>query len=255
MLILVIQPLIKTLRLACAVLAGLWGLSAQGSESCGAWRMTDADPSGGLYMMAVQLRSCELTGGVSAFLQFQNSGNERLKVFYRIHTEEKKPKEGNITLAPGETARGATCQQCTRRKGGIKSWEIVSVEVLAATPSPAAPDAAVVAPQAPEVQKNKTDLKPAVATPEVVKPAVAIPAPDTPPLPAVAAPAPIVTAAPVAKPAVVIPAPTTPSLPVVPVKTTPPPPTTATTAPEGLVTEDGTVIPWDQLPPEFRPKK
>lgn len=246
MLILVIQPLIKTLRLGCAVLAGLWGLSAHGSEACGAWRMTDADPSGGQYVMSVQLRSCELTGGVSAFLQFQNSGNERLKVFYRIHTEDKKPKEGDITLAPGETARGATCQQCTRRKGGVKSWEMISVEVLAAPPSASAPDAAVVAPQVPEAQTNEATPKPVAVAPELVKPVVA-----TPSLPA----APTAAVPEVRKPVVAIPTAAAPSLPAVPVAKPPSTSATATTATEGLVTEDGTVIPWDQLPPEFRPKK
>jgi len=114
------------------VVAGIFVMAAAyGSDSCSAWLMSASDPVGGKYLMTLQLRSCDLTGGVSAFLQFQNAGTENLKLSYRVYGEDKKIlKEGILTISSGQTKRDATCQQCAKRKGGIKTWEILSIDVL-----------------------------------------------------------------------------------------------------------------------------
>jgi len=173
------------------ILAGVFTtIAAYGSESCGAWLMTETDPGGGKYLMTLQLRSCDLTGGVSAFLQFKNSGSENLKLSYRVFGEaEKILKEGTLTVGPGETKRDATCQQCAKRKGGIKTWEMVSVEILSseASSTPAQPVEDVIKTQ---------DMEPTEKTIEVTMP--------------------------------------------------------NTTETDTSASEGSKVIPWDQLPPEFR---
>lgn len=206
-----------------ALLAGLAAQSTLAAESCGAWIMADADPSDGRYLMVVQARACDLTGGVSAFVQFRNEGAERLKLAYRVKVDDSapKPKEGEVTLEPGQLLRGPTCQQCSSRKGGIKAWEILSIEVLPGAPAVTVPTAA-----------ETSTAPPPVVTAPAPEPAQPVPAPP----PAVPSPKPAPT------PAAVKPA-------------GPPAPAAAKEPVDGLVTEDGTVIPWDQLPPEFRPKK
>lgn len=198
--------------------------AAYGSEFCGDWTAAEIDATEGKYSPVLELRSCDLTGGVSAFLQMKNSGVERLKVTYRAHTEEKIPKDDELVLAPGETKRGATCLQCSRRKGGLKLWEIVSVEVQA---GPAQPQSAVPA--------DPASLPAASSSVDVTPPAPAKPQPAA-----------------------------APSMLMEPVNQASPAPEKLPDVPSQQKTEPVTELPksqsenpssWDQLPPEFRPRK
>jgi hypothetical protein len=140
------------------------------------------------------------------------------------------------------------CQACAARHAGFKSWEILTIKEDSSDKTAA--EAAGAAPLPAFMSKPVTAKKPAIepvkeAEPVVEKP-VAVPVAVTP----VAAPVP----APVVdKPKVEVAAPE-PAPVVAQPKTE-----AAVPAPEkkeeGFKAEDGTIIPWDQLPPEFRPRK
>lgn len=217
--------------LAVLLLAIVIPMSCQAEETCSAWTAPVADSSNGQY--PVQLRICDMAYGLSTLVQFQNTGDQRLQVFFRITSQDDKYKDTDAVLEPRTVSRGGNCQACAKRHAGFKSWEILKVDVLATIPKPVAdvpaPPAQPVAPLQPAA--------PVVSTP------VTAPAPA-----AATVPAPAVT--PLAQPAQ-------------PEKqkkdnnqkdNDQKNKDQKDKEQEGFRTEDGKVIPYDQLPPEFRPR-
>jgi len=99
----------------------------EASQACGEWLAPEAGAKPNEYPL--ELRSCDLTGGISAFLQFQNSSSHRLKLTYRVTTNDEAVKESQLEIEPGLN-RGTTCVACARRKAGLRSWEILAIESL-----------------------------------------------------------------------------------------------------------------------------
>jgi len=251
----------KTTYQLIQILTGvlLLALSAavNADASCKDWSAATVDPTKGKY--PIVLRICDLTYGLSAYVEIKNQSSSRLALAYRITTNDDKQRDvTELVLEPSITTRAENCQACASRHAGFKSWEILSVSeaiddnksgsAATAAPLPAfmgqpgSGSAKVPSGQVPTV-------KAAAAAPE--KREVAQPSPGKPvaektmtekPLtaaPAVAAEPPKAAAVEPAKAVVAEPA--------------------AVTAPEseseGFRAEDGTIIPWEQLPPEFRPRK
>jgi hypothetical protein len=190
-------------------------------DGCGPWIPAETATEGQeAYLTSIQGRSCDLPRGISAFLQFHNTGNRVIKLEYRIHTASEDTKEGVIKLPPNKIVKAGSCQACSSRKGGLSSWEILSVELLGPTLPPVQETS--VQEEVPEEAENEAtqNLKPEI--PE---------APELPPAVEIKADEPSTT-----------PAKETDSV------------NQEASSPDGLVTEDGKIIPWDEVPVEFRPK-
>jgi len=198
-------------------------------DNCLPWQDAATDPAAGKY--ALQLRTCEITYGLSTQVQIQNNSDQRLDVSFRITTKDNNSKESNAVLEPRVTTSAGNCQACAKRHAGFLSWEIISIKALensspklpdknpVMTPAPAGvPAPAAVNPQSPAATDSHP-IKPVTATPPE-KPQSAN---KNVPVDAVAKPD-------LAK-------------------------EKENKEQEGFKTEDGTVIPYEQLPPEFRPHR
>lgn len=214
-------------------------ISAYSAEDvCKAWQPAAADPTGGRY--SLELRICDLTMGLSAYVQIKNSSDTRIALSYRIVTNDDKHRDSDAIIEPGMATRVENCQACATRHAGFKSWQILSADIApegeAGTPKPAASNLGL--PSFMDKQITSKSVAQEPAKPQVdlqAQKPVAVPAPVE-----------LVKPAEPSRPeektnAVTVPA-------VVP---TPTPEADQ----EGIRAANGTVIPYDQLPPEFRPKK
>jgi hypothetical protein len=218
---------------------------ADAEDSCKNWSTASVDPTKGKY--PIELRTCDLTYGLSAYIEIRNSSGSRVALSYRIITNDEKYKDGDIILEPDTTTQAGNCQACAKRHAGFKSWEILTAREaiedtsgtqsnVSAAPLPSFMDkpAGAKAPVA-ESEKRAGSTKPLIQ-PNVEKPIAEKP---------VVAPAPVLA----------------PPVPAPVAEQVKPAATPATAAPEpektqeGFRAEDGTIIPWDKLPPEFRPRK
>lgn len=185
-------------------------------ENCNVWQTPNTDPSAGKYL--IELRTCDLTYGLSAYVQIKNSSDQRLALSYRIITKDDKYKDDDIVLEPGSTTRAGNCQACAKRYAGFKAWELRSVKVA----------------------ETKAEASAPVQTPAKITDA-----------PKPVEPAPVVkTSAAEATPASVNSTDQEADQ-----KKNTPIQKDAEKKPAVFKTEDGTEIPYDQLPPEFRPRK
>jgi len=235
----------KVFRRCMVTVFALAGASAVlAEENCNAWHPPDNDPTHGQFML--ELRSCDLAMGVSAYIQIRNNGEDRVALTYRLIMKDDKQKDSDITLEPYSSTRAGNCQACAKRYAGLKSWDILSAKSLGKAPPPekAAPDAAATAPTsaAPEAGATSSNVSsnvPAKSTP-VVSPAAPASTTATNAAPAVSA----------ASTAPKTAAPEAPKAEAKKEETK----KEKLTEKDGFKAEDGTIIPWDQLPPEFRPR-
>jgi hypothetical protein len=223
--------------------------SAHAEENCGGWRSADVDPTKGKF--EIELRVCDLPYGLSAYIQVRNSSEDRVALSYRLFMKDHSSKDNDIVIEAGGMIRAETCQACAKRYSGLESWQVLSAKSLgkaAAVPviqttdtSPGSPDHAGSA-------KN-TDAVPRPAPVEAThiqgkpeeKPVVnSSPAAESakPVRPAVIEKSSVNTIVAPVKPA-----------------SAGQPKAENKTEPDGFRTEDGTIIPWDQMPPEFRPRR
>jgi len=244
-------------------------------ENCNGWSAADVDSTKGRYN--IELRTCDLTYGLSAYVQIKNLSNHRIALGYRIITMDNKHRDDEIILAPSDITQAGNCQACAKRHAGFKSWEILTVKEVAedapgsqpggSIPSNsslpafmAKPAATVKSPAKEPVKSDVVIDKPVIAKPTVVEPVIAEPVKSEVVIdkPVIAKP----PAAEPAKPPLEKPAAVADVVPAaVPEVVTPPKASEATPEAkldkkqDGFRAEDGTIIPWDKLPPEFRPRK
>lgn len=243
------QNIFQLTRMVAVAIALMASELSYADASCKEWSVAAVDPAKGKYPL--ELRICDLTYGLSAYVEIRNMGSQRLALAYRITTNDDKQRDATeVVVEPGVTTRAENCQACASRHAGFKSWEIVSVSeaidddkagsAATAAPLPAFMGGGSKAPAAKtapvEAVKVVEKTQPAAVKPQteipVVKQTVKTPADK----PATAA-APAVMEQPKAEAAV------------------PAPAAEAEKESEGFRAEDGTIIPWEKLPPEFRPRK
>lgn len=223
------------LLLQCLMLACL-STGVRADEACSAWAAAATDATQAKY--PVQLRVCDMTYGLSTALQIQNESDLRLHLYYRVTSGDDKSKDTDSILEPHSINRAGSCQACAKRHAGFKQWDILDAKVMEITA-----DQAAAATKSPETPKVETPAKPQTtnAYPEKIDPVA-----SKPPIEKIDIAPPKVEAS---KPAVNQPQPAVPA-------TANPSqenkPATKSEA-DGFKTEDGRVIPWDQMPPEFRP--
>lgn len=212
-------------------------------ENCGAWHAAEVDPTGGQFI--IEMRICDLTYGLSAYVQIKNSSDKRLALAYRIVTKDDKSKDNDIILEPDSIARAGNCQACAKRYAGFKSWELLSAKATKDQPEKKveAPVPAVVStsPATPAPVKEQA-VKEAEATPSTPAPAKVVDQPKP-----VESTTPAVAAVPSANNS-------TASQTSIPASSSDVTKDTEKKV-DGFKAEDGTIIPWDKLPPEFRPRK
>jgi hypothetical protein len=235
-------------RAGLLVLIG-WIHSVHAEENCGSWRSADVDPTKGKF--EIELRVCDLPYGLSAYIQVRNSSEDRVALSYRLFMKDHTSKDNDIVIEANGMTRAETCQACAKRYSGLESWQVLSAKSLGKEASasviqttdtnPGSPDHAeaakktsAVPPPAPAEAahiQSKPEEKPVVdSSPPVenVKPTLSRVV-EKPSVNAVAEPA---------KPA-----------------SAGQSKTENKAKPDGFRTEDGTIIPWDQMPPEFRPHR
>lgn len=226
---------------------------ATDEKNCNNWGSPSADPTKGRY--AIELRTCELTYGLSAYIEIRNKSETRLVLAYRIVTGDDKYKDGDVVLEAGVITRAGNCQACAKRHVGFKSWELISAseapadEGTATAVKPAALPAFMETPAAAKKPVVEAPAKPVTAKP-AAEPVTEKPAPA----PAATIPASAATPAPTPTPTPV----TEQPKPVPEIKTEVEKPATEPEQKkevDGFRADDGTIIPWDQMPPEFRPRK
>lgn len=242
---------LSTAFLAVSLLALSSTLSAE--ENCNSWSAPSSDAAKGRY--AIELRTCDLTYGLSAYIEIKNPSDKRVALAYRIITNDDKYKDGDIVLAQNAITPAGNCQACAKRHAGFKSWEIVSADEVAddAAAEPGAP--VPVKPAALPAFMDQPGTAPKTVASPPAKPVATKPLPEpAAEKPAVAAPIPVAT------PAVVPAAASVPATVEQPKAATVQQKVEAPAAEpekkeEGFRADDGTIIPWDQMPPEFRPRK
>jgi len=111
----------------CAVVIGLFvSIPAQAKDTCTGWKTPENDPTGGQY--ALQMRICEVTYGLTAYVQLRNDTEKELDLHYLITFVSNKTRDEHVIVAPSTIFKVGMCQACAKRHDGFKSWEIVEVK-------------------------------------------------------------------------------------------------------------------------------
>lgn len=147
-------------------------IPAQAKEACSAWKIPAEDASGGEYRL--ELRVCEVTYGLTAYVQVQNFSDTELDLFYRITFASGKERDEHTTIPPSTILKVGMCQDCAKRHDGFKSWQIVEVgekEEEEEIPEDDGIDEPI-HPLEDTTISEETEIKPESQEPEVVEPEV-----------------------------------------------------------------------------------
>ncbi len=113
--------------LSLLVLVLMWD-TALARESCLGWKRPESDPSGGRYQLELQV--CEVTYGLSAYVQVQNLSDKSLALDFVVVTGADTEKPASIRLEPGAVMRAGMCQKCAKKNEGYKHWDIVNIQLV-----------------------------------------------------------------------------------------------------------------------------